>query len=311
MSDVLSDILDTVEFKATLYFQTEFHPPFGIAVPAYKRAARFHLIVQGQCFVRLGDGRVVAAMPGDLVFVPNGQFHLLSSDPNSDCRLLDDAIALSGFEGQGPFVVGQGGANLSCQMVCGHFEFAEGSDHPLLGAIPEILHITTGDRAKHPLLDDILRLIVRRAFTEGPGGTASIGRLSEALFIEVMRASLPQLDGASRIIAAINDTQIGRALGLVHADIARPWTVDSLAGAVGMSRSRFAERFRELIGSGPMAYVTEWRLQRALHFLGSRGYSVKAAASEVGFQSAAAFSRAFADRFGRSSRDYRRSDSSA
>lgn len=309
MTDVLSDILDTVELKATVYFRTEFHPPFGIAVPSYRRAARFHLIVQGQCFVRLDDGTIVTATPGDLVFVPGGQSHLLSSEAQGDGELLDDVIAQAGFVGQGPFVVGHGAVATSCQMVCGHFDFAEGADHPLLGNMPAILHITMADRARLPLLDDILRLIVRRAFTEGVGAASSMGRMSEALFIEVMRGSLPQLDGASRVMAAVNDPQIGKALSLVHADVARPWTVESLASAVGMSRSRFAERFRELVGNGPMSYVTEWRLQRALKLLSSRRWSVKGVAGAVGFQSAAAFSRAFADRFGRSPRDYRKEKS--
>lgn len=309
MTDVLSDILDTVELKATVYFRTEFHPPFGIAVPAYRRAARFHLIVQGQCFVGLEDGTVVTAGPGDLVFVPGGLPHRLSSDVDGNCQMLGDVIAQAGFEGQGPFVVGSGADGLSCQMVCGHFDFAEGADHPLLSSVPAVLHVTMADRARLPLLDDILRLIVRRAFTEGAGAATSIGRMSEALFIEVMRASLPQLDGAGLIMAAVNDPQIGKALSLVHGDIARSWTVEGLASAVGMSRSRFAERFRELVGNGPMAYVAEWRLQRALHLLAGQHLPVKTVAGAVGFRSAASFSRAFTERFGRSPRDCRRQES--
>lgn len=304
MTDVLADILDTIGLKATVYFRTEFYPPFGIAVPSYRRAARFHLIVQGQCFVRLQDGTTIAALPGDLVFVPGGQSHLLSSEAAGQCRVLDDVIAQAGFKGQGPFVVGHGLESASCQMVCGHFDFAEGADHPLLRSAPAILHITAADRVRLPLLDDILRLIVRRAFTEGAGAATSVARMSEALFIEVMRASLPKLHGASRVMAAINDPHIGKALSLVHADVARPWTVEDLASAVGMSRSRFAERFRDLVGYGPIAYVTEWRLQRALKLLSSRRLSVKGVAGDVGFQSAAAFSRAFADRFGRAPREF-------
>lgn len=307
MTDVLSDILDTVELKATYYFSTEFHPPFGIAVPAYKRAARFHLIIRGECFVQLEDGQVVTAMPGDLIFVPNGQPHLLSSALSAECQPLNDVIAEARFEGQGPFVVGHGEPDQACQMVCGHFDFAEEADHPLLRAVPQILHVSGPDRARRPLLDDILRLVSHQAFTAGAGAAASIGRLSEALFIEVLRTSAGEVYGASQMMAAVTDPHIGRALGLIHTEISRGWTVDSLASAVGMSRSRFAERFRELVGSTPMSYLAEWRLQRALNRLGRPGLSVKAIAGEVGFHSAAAFSRAFSDRFGKSPSAYRRS----
>lgn len=305
MNDVLSDIFDTIELKATFYFRTEFYPPFGIAVPKFRKAARFHLIVQGQCSVRLDNGTVVAALPGDLVFVPAGNAHVLASDPRAETTLLDDAISESGFQGQGPFVVGVGLPSQSCQMICGHFAFADGSDHPVLQAFPEILHITAADRAAHPMLDDVLRLIVRRVFSDGSGVAASISRLSEILFIEVMRASLGQLGGENKMMAAVHDPQIGRALAAIHGNIAKCWTVEALGREAGMSRTKFAQQFRDLVGSSPMAYVAEWRLQRALHLLGDRRLAIKAVAAAVGFRSVAAFSRAFRTRFGRAPSEQR------
>lgn len=310
MSDVLSNILDTIELRATFYFRTEFYAPFGIAVPNFKRAARFHLIVQGQCFVRLEDDSFICARPGDLVFVPFGKGHVLASDAKRKCKPMSEVMNEAGFKGQGPFTVGTGTPDQSCQMVCGHFAFADSSDHPLLHSVPEILHITSADRAAQPMLDDVLRLIIRRAFSEGSGAAASISRLSEVLFIEVLRASLTQLGGANQMLVAVQDPQIGRALAAIHGDIAQSWAVGSLASEAGMSRTRFAERFRELVGSSPMAYLAEWRLQRALHHLSSGKLPVKAVAGEVGFRSVAAFSRAFRTRFGRAPRDQRQHDSS-
>lgn len=303
MSDVLSDILDTVEMKAAVYFRTEFHAPFGVAVPAFHRASRFHLIIQGHCFVRLENGSVVKAMPGDLIFVPNGCPHLLASDSAGDCKPLGDVISEAGFQGQGPFVIGAGPAGLSCQMVCGHFSFADGSDHPLLRAVPAMLHITAAERAAQPMLDDVLRLLVRRMFGDGVGTTASINRLSEVFFIEVIRASVARADGEKNFITAVYDPQIGTALGLIHGNVAKPWTVDDLATAVGMSRSRFAERFRALVGTTPMAYLSDWRMQKALHLLNEPKGAIKAVAPAVGYRSAAAFSRAFSEHFGRTPRE--------
>jgi AraC family transcriptional regulator, activator of mtrCDE len=210
-----------------------------------------------------------------------------------------------GFTGTGPFIVGSGVASQSCKMVCGHYSFADGADHPLLRAIPDILHITAADRAARPMLDDLLRLIVRRMFESEPGADATVTRLSEALFIEAIRAGISHAPEIDRLMSAVYDPQIGKALSLIHGDVAAAWTVESLAAAVGMSRSRFAERFRELVGNGPMAYVADWRLQRALNLLSEGREPIKAVAHRVGYRSAAAFTRAFSDRFGCSPKERR------
>lgn len=305
MTDVLSDVLNTVALKAAIYFRTDFHPDFGIKVPPFARAARFHLVVQGACYVTLDDGAQVRLRAGDLVLVPGGAAHLLSSAATTSGTPLDDVMSQAGFSGEGPFVVGNGIATESCQMVCGHFTFAEGADHPLLRSIPPMLHITAADRASRPMLDDVLRLIVRRMFEGEPGAAASVSRLSEVLFIEAMRAGISQAPDIALLMSAVYDPQIGKSLSLIHGDVAHAWTVESLAAAVGMSRSRFAERFRELVGSGPMAYIADWRLQRALSLLSNSHMPVKTVAHQIGYKSAAAFTRAFSDRFGCSPKERR------
>ena len=184
--------------------------------------------------------------------------------------------------------------------------FADGADHPLLRSIPDVLHITAADRASRPMLDDVLRLLVRRMFEAEPGAAATVSRLSEVLFIEAMRAGIAQAQDIGRLMSAVYDPQIGRALMLIHGDVAAPWTVESLAAAVGMSRSRFAERFSQLVDSGPMAYIAEWRLQRALSALAAEATPIKTIAFSVGYRSAAAFTRAFTERFGCSPKERRR-----
>jgi AraC family transcriptional regulator, activator of mtrCDE len=306
MTDVLSDVLDTVALKAAIYFRTDFHPDFGIAVPAYGRAARFHLVVQGSCYATLGDGTRARLQPGDLALVPGGAAHLLSSSETATGEPLADVMGQAGFTGVGPFVVGNGVASESCQMVCGHFTFADGADHPLLRSIPALLHITAADRAARPMLDDVLRLVARCMFEGEPGAAASVSRLSEVLFIEAIRAGIARVPKISRLMSAVYDPQIGKALSLIHGDVAHAWTVESLAAAIGMSRSRFAERFRELVGSAPMAYIAEWRLQRALNLLAQSKEPIKTVAHSIGYRSAAAFTRAFSDRFGYSPKEQRK-----
>jgi transcriptional regulator GlxA family with amidase domain len=211
----------------------------------------------------------------------------------------------SGYDGRGVFVVGKGDPQAATQMVCGHFGFAQGADHPLLRALPEMIVMTAGDRAQHPLLDESLRLVARRAFTDGLGSTAAISRLSEVFFIETVRASVARCPDLARILGAMADPSIGRALELVHATPADPWSVESLAGAIGMSRSRFAERFTTLVGMAPIAYLAEWRLQKALAQLTETRASIKEIAHDTGYQSPAAFTRAFSQRFGVAPTDYR------
>lgn len=305
MDDVLSDIFDTIRLRATLYFRTDFSAPWAIAVPACRQAARFHLVVQGRCHATLASGRTADLGPGDLIVIFRGQEHTLADSPGRTPAPLERVIEDSGYDGGGVFVVGSGDPCASTQMVCGHFDFTDGADHPLLRALPEAVVMTPADRARHPVLDETLRLVVRRVFTEGLGAGAAISRLCEVFFIETVRASIEQSPALARIIGAMTDPQIGRALELMHKDAGRPWTVESLALAVGMSRSRFADRFKELMGDGPMGYLADWRLQRALVFLGQSRVNVQEVAARVGYQSAAAFTRAFAQKFGAPPSDFR------
>lgn len=298
MADVLSDIFDTIRLRATFYFRTDYFPPWAITVPAHERAARFHLVVQGRCHVALASGRTADLNPGDLILIPHGREHSLADSAGRTPVPLETVMKDSGYDGCGAFVVGQGDPTDSTQLICGHFSFTEGADHPLLRSLPEVIVLTAADRARHALLDETLRLVTRRAFADGLGSAAAISRLSEVFLIEAVRASIGRCPEMSRILGAMTDTHVGRALDLLHNHPSRTWTVESLAAAVGMSRSRFAERFAELMGEGPMAYLAEWRLQKALARLNGADVSVKELAREAGYQSSAAFTRAFAHRFG-------------
>lgn len=304
--DVLNDIVDTLELKSALYFRTDFSPPWAIRVPDYAQAARFHLVVQGRCFVTLGSGAVIDLAPGDLILIPAGRSHVISGAPETEPAPLETVLEDAEYDGAGVLAVGDGDSAASTQMVCGHFTFRAGADHPLLRALPDHLLITSGLRARYPWLDEVLRLIVGRIFADQGESTAAVTRLSEVVFIESIRACADQSPSLSGIFGALKDPQIGRALALMHEQPEAPWTVDKLASAVAMSRSRFADRFRELAGCGPMTYLSDWRLQKALGLLSSSQTSVQEIAVKTGYQSPAAFTRAFSQKLGRSPTDYRR-----
>lgn len=304
--DLIDDILATLNLKGAFYFRTDFSGEWGVTVPEHRGAARFHLVIQGRCHVRLSSGEKVILGPGDLILIPAGRSHQLSDADGRDAPPLENVLEALNYTGNGVLIVGDGDQLASTQMVCGHFSFRNGADHPLLRALPGYLIFTAADRARAPLLDDTLRLITHRIFASRPGSMASVVKLSEAAFIELIRASAERQGDLAAIMAAFEDRHIARALKSIHERAHSPWTVESLAQEAGMSRSRFAERFRDLLGMSPMAYLSEWRLQKALAMLDDSRASVQQIAVQAGYQSPAAFTRAFATRFGAPPTEYRR-----
>ncbi len=307
--DILNDILNTLDLNGALYFRTDFSPPWSVTVPVLEGAARFHLVVQGQCTVTLPNNKIRVLNPGDLVLIPRGQTHILSDAPVDDAPPLETVLEQVQYDGSGVLRVGDGDATASTQLVCGHFTFREKADHAMLQAMPDHLIVTSAMRAENSWLDDILRLISRHMFSDRAGLEASVRRLSEVMFIELMRLALESKDNEQLrpALSGFRDPQIGHSLAIIHKDLQNPWTVGSLAKEVGMSRSSFADRFANLMGQGPMAYLTDWRLQKALALLETNRISVQQIASETGYQSPAAFTRAFTAKFGVTPTQYRRS----
>lgn len=304
--DVLDDILGTLDLKGALYFRTDFSAPWAVTVPDLAQAARFHLVIQGRCHVAFPSGASVDLGPGDLVLIPRGRSHVLADDAGRTAAPLETVLESVGYDGQGVLVVGGGDPHAATQMVCGHFTFRHGADHPILRALPDHLLTTASMRARQPWLDETLRLVAQRVFSDVIGSSATVTRLSEVVFIELLRAGIAQSADLRSILEAFRDHQIGRALQLIHARPSEAWTVESLAAEVGMSRSRFAERFRDLMAVGPIAYLADWRLQKALSLLGDTRSSVQQVASQTGYQSSAAFTRAFSGKFGLAPTEYRR-----
>ncbi len=310
--DPLSDVLDLLQLRGTLYFRTAFSPPWAVAVPAQGRTARFHLAVQGRCHVRIdagqgqADRRDVVLNAGDMILIPGGAAHVLADAPGRRPAPLENVLQRADYRGEGVLVYGgEGPPDAETKLICGHLDFAKGADHPLLRALPGHLLVSAELRARTPWLDELLRLIAGRMFTGAPGAAASVIRLSEALFIEVVQACADQDPALRGVVEAMSDPRIGRALGLMHRNLEQNWTLERIAAAVGMSRSRFAERFQALMGCAPMSYLADLRLQKARNLLAGGGEPIKSVAARVGYQSAAAFSRAFANRYGYSPRAVR------
>jgi len=305
--DVLSDILDILQLRGTLYFRTAFSPPWSVAVPALQQAARFHLAVEGRCHVRIGADHHVVLNPGDMIVIPGGAAHTIADAPDAAAPPLEDVLQRAGYTGEGVLVYGgEADGDAETKLICGHLNFAAGASHPLLRALPDYLLVTPELRAQAPWLDELMRLITRQMFAGAPGAEASVIRLSEAMFIEVVRACAAQDQALQGVVDALADPRIGQALTLMHRRLGETWTLDRIAREIGMSRSRFAERFQSMMGCAPMSYLSDLRLQKAMNLLSASGEPVQRVAARVGYQSPAAFSRAFTSHFGCSPRDVRR-----
>lgn len=305
MSDVLSDILDTIHLAGTLYFRTDFSPPWAVQVPDHKEAARFHLVVRGLCNVSFASGQQVDLHPGDLILIPKGRAHVLADSAGRSAAPLEQVIKNSGYTGSGIFALGGENPDASTQLVCGHFSFRDGADHPLLQALPEFILTSAATRARVPLLGEVLHLIERKTLANDLGTAAALVRLSEIVFIELLSLGISESPELVRITSALKDKQIGRALSLIHAEPGRAWTVEVLARELGMSRSSFSDRFRDLVGCGAISYVADWRLQKALAMLDQSNWTMREIAIRSGYRSPAAFTRAFAAKFSISPTKYR------
>lgn len=303
--DVLADIFETIQLRGSFYFRTDFSPPWGTTVPARGRAARFHYVVQGSCWIRVGDAAPVALTAGDFVLVPNGASHILSYEEIADAPPLETVLEAAGYKGEVVLAIGHGDPAAATQLICGHLSFGEGADHAVLRALPSLVRITDDNRARRPWLNHVLQLLVEQVFNNNPGSISAVTRLTEIVFIEAIRFVGDEAPELQRLMEAFSDVRIGRAIASIHSDPARPWTVDSLAQEAGMSRTRFAKRFQEMVGIGPISYLTEWRLQRAVAAVTTTKRPIGVIAHTCGYASPAAFTRAFAERFGRTPNQFR------
>ncbi|WP_350335144.1 AraC family transcriptional regulator [Coralliovum pocilloporae] len=291
--DVLSDILDTFRFRGCLYFTTKFHPPWGVAVPEYNNVVRFHLAISGTCWVRVGDAtEEVQLMEGDLILIPNGSSHTLHDEPGRSAFSLDEALRESGFTGEGIMVLGSGEEETT-DLVCGHFEYDPGYDHPLFEQLPDYIVIRGQDAVEFSWFNEALKCLAYESRADRPGGSASVQRLSEILFIQAIRVWSRDRQRTGNFVAAVSDKQIGRSLQKFHADPAGKWSLEQLARVAGMSRTVYVGRFRDLVGMTPLQYMTTWRIRRAQRMLQDGADSIEIIAEAAGYESTAAFSRVF------------------
>lgn len=304
-ADLLSDALAMVRLTGALIFRVDIHGPWGIAghptlekfapllPPGTNQVMAFHVVLDGECWVRHADGDWFAVSPGQAVVIAHGDPHGLGDQPGRELTPL--AGMLNGHSLQDVrHIRFDNGPGRSTSLLCGFLGCDRHAFEPLCHALPPMFSVTLG---KH--LAALTQYAATDALDDRPGAASLRVRLAELLFMESLRLYMQNLPAdATGWLAALRDPLVGRSLRVLHAEPCRHWTVDELAGTIASSRSCLAARFRELIGEAPMHYMTRLRMQLAAQHLSQGHDSVASIADAVGYDSCAAFQRAFKRYFG-------------
>jgi AraC-like DNA-binding protein len=315
MMDALSDVLKAVRLSGAVFFDVRASDPWVAEAPAGSAIVRgifpdadhlisYHVITRGECWGGLTGEPPLRLAAGDVFVIPHGEPHVLSSTPG-----MRDRPLLSRYrrpaDRQLPFAITLGrGASDDVEIVCGFLGCDARPFNPLLAALPRVMHVAAEERGALGLF---VQSAVAESRTPRIGGECVLDRLSELMFVDVVRRHLEKLP-ADRTgwLAGLRDPVVGRALEALHQNPARDWTIESLARESGASRSVLAERFASLVGVAPMQYLAGWRMQLAASHLRNGTDGIALVAARVGYESEAAFSRAFKRAVGDAPGEWRR-----
>lgn len=287
--DGLSDVLEKIRLSSAIYFQSDFPVPWGMDVPNGP-FAQFHIVTDGKCLLKTRND-LIKLSEGDLVVFPKGTEHWLADSLSSN-KSPGMEVVQSIVSGDPIFQ----GNHVSTSLVCGHFEFDRTVKHGLIDSLPELIYITKTEMEEKDWLQNIVSLVILETKNTRQGNEVVVRKLGEILFIHALRAYIDQNEITEGFLAALKDDRISSSLKLMHDAPGESWTLDSLARKVGMSRTSLSNKFRDLVGETPMNYLTNWRILTAKELLKESDLPVREVAHKMGYQSEAAFNRAFKDR---------------
>jgi AraC-like DNA-binding protein len=296
--DILSDVLNRVRLSGTLLFHYELGRPWNIELPQCQDAV-FHYLRSGSASVVLQEGRTLQLTDGDFILIARGEPHILRSGRRTKSLSLVDLDRHPAHVG----VVRHGGDRGPIStLICGYFSLKQPARNNVLQLLPPILHL----RPENDWLETILQRIVTESAVGHPGQCAIMARMTEVLFVEVLRAWMKSLvAGEGGWLAALADPPIGKALQLIHNEPWRPWSIRELGRCSGLSRSAFAARFTKLVGQPMHRYLVSRRMEDAALMLETGNEAISRIAIRVGYATTAAFSKVFQKHYGTSPGRYR------
>ena len=303
--DPLADVFDLSRVSGAVMAQLIAHEPWGLAVDPVPGAV-FHAVVAGSCWLRLPSRAPQHLMPGDVVLLPTNTPHELVSSPEAPPESLTRFEADTRRTPGADMVIQGPGAG--ARVLCAAYDYDHEVAHPLLSQLPPVLYIPAGMPGDDGGVAATLRLLALELGARPPGSRAAVGRLIDVMLIHVMRAWLRRQedDAPDGWLLALRDPVVARAMNAVHQRPGEPWTLESLASEVSVSRATLARRFTQLVGETPPEYLTRWRMDLAAQRLRDTDDTVAVIADAVGYRSEYSFSRAFARHRGLAPGRYRR-----
>jgi AraC-like DNA-binding protein len=317
-TDVLSDVLKTVRLTGATFFDVVAKapwvaesPPRELILPKILPGAghliAYHVLIEGRCFANIVGEAPTALEAGEVIVLTRCDPHVLSSRPGMRAN-PGAPPAVDAATSQLPFAMHLGDAGpVSAKLVCGYLACDAQPFNPLLDNLPPVITARDSADDETPWLGQFIRFATREATDRRAGGESVLARLSELMFIEVVRRHLADMPPEQAgWLAGLRDPFVGKALSLLHARPQHDWTIEQLGKEVGLSRSVLAERFADLVGMPPMHYLAKWRMQIAAGLLDGGNTNIATVAAEIGYASEAAFSRAFKKMVGVPPSDWRR-----
>lgn len=300
--DVLSDAITAMRTGVPHSSRTLMSAPWGMRFSP-SDGAGCHVILQGSCWLLSAGREPVALAPGDVVFLAHGRGHAIADDPATPLvDVVEDqdgnwVLTEEAPEGTGPATL----------LMCGAYRLNRARAHPLLAALPEVVHLPARI-GSYPALRAAVDLLGAELERPGPGSDALVPVLLDSLLLYILRSWLDEhgTQAPTGWAAALADPAIADALHALHRDPARPWTVEELGARAGLSRAAFARRFTTVVGQPPLAYLTWWRMTVAGRLLATGDASLRVVAERSGYSSEFAFAKAFKREFGLSPGRYRR-----
>ncbi len=336
--DVLSDVLRVVRLSGAVFFTADFSSPWSLESPIPEMLASavmpevecvvlFHILVDGECEVVCREHPVTMMASGDVIVFPRGDQHTMRTHGAATTTPLTSIFSPGRFDE--PQQLSYGGGGSTSRFVCGYLN-CDQRFSPLVEALPTMLLVRSRDdystieavdasgsrptvvpQGSGTWLGTTLKFTVSEARSARPGNAAMLGRLTELMFVEILREYMHRLPAnQGGWLAGLNDAHVGKALHLLHTNPVHDWTVDQLAREVAVSRSVLAQRFTELVGETPMRYLANWRMQLAKQMMRDGAHTVQEVATRVGYESEAAFNRAFKRATGSPPATWRRGASS-
>ena len=331
LMDALTHILKTVQLSAKTYVCRGTAGPWNLQFQ-YRPQGIFHIVTQGQCYLRdAGNDQLLHLQAGDGVAFPTGGAHWISDSPDSQGLAAQNVVNVKGNEDLFLLKTGnvtafaadsgpqennfwetttsdndQSKNDQQTVLVSGTLSYDSSIDHPFLKSLPCFIQAGAGSSDDLDRLRVLTRLLVEESSGAYPGKPLMVDHLTEILFVQILRVSMGKMNQSTGYMAALADPHIGIALNLIHTEADQKWTVDSLCSASAMGRTSFNEKFVELVGITPKAYLTNTRLMKARHRLQNSNESTIAIAEDAGYASEAAFSRAIKRHFNKTPGELRK-----